>query len=190
MKLTRNLKKHLLPVCLVLAFALLLGLTLNLYKPLKQLTQKKVPNPENLLNDESIIIAPVIKKNGITFEQNKDGSIHVFGTSDSAFGVCLTLDYFSLEAGKTYMLSSGLKQDSLKSYYLRLVGNNGKIYYGNLNPENPLINENHIYGPFVAGSGDKYQLDFYVVYPGAVIDEVLYPCLVEGTEPGDFYIYK
>ncbi len=49
MKLTRNLKKHLLPVCLVLAFALLLGLTLNLYKPLKQLTQKKVVNPKNLL---------------------------------------------------------------------------------------------------------------------------------------------
>ena len=48
MKLTRNLKKHLLPVCLVLAFALLLGLTLNLYKPLKQLTQKKVVNPKNL----------------------------------------------------------------------------------------------------------------------------------------------
>ena len=48
MKLTRNLKKHLLPVCLVLAFALLLGLTLNLYKPLKQLTQKKVVNPKDL----------------------------------------------------------------------------------------------------------------------------------------------
>ena len=48
MKLTRNLKKHLLPVCLVLAFALLLGLTLNLYKPLKQLTQMTVVNPKIL----------------------------------------------------------------------------------------------------------------------------------------------
>ena len=54
MKLTRNLKQHLLPVCLVLAFALLLGLTLNLYKPLKQLTQKKVSNKENALNFSDI----------------------------------------------------------------------------------------------------------------------------------------
>ena len=49
MKLTRNLKKHLLPVCLVLAFALLLGLTLNLYKPLKWLTNKKAPVKGDLI---------------------------------------------------------------------------------------------------------------------------------------------
>ena len=49
MKLTRNLKKHLLPVCLVLAFALLLGLTLNLYKPIKWLTNKKAPVKGDLI---------------------------------------------------------------------------------------------------------------------------------------------
>ena len=79
MKLTRNLKKHLLPVCLVLAFALLLGLTLNLYKPLKQLTQKKVVNSENLLNDDSIVWENYMSKDGIVYERNKDGSWHIYG---------------------------------------------------------------------------------------------------------------
>ena len=66
MKLTRNLKKHLLPVCLVLAFALLLGLTLNLYKPLKQLTQKKVVNSKNLLGVNNVEYYEQDSMNGAT----------------------------------------------------------------------------------------------------------------------------
>ena len=66
MKLIRNLKKHLLPVCLVLAFALLLGLTLNLYKPLKQLTQKKVVNSKNLLGVNNVEYYEQDSMNGAT----------------------------------------------------------------------------------------------------------------------------
>ena len=58
MKRSRNIRKQLIPVCMVLAFALLLGLTLNLYKPIKRLTQKKVVNPENLLQSEDIKWCP------------------------------------------------------------------------------------------------------------------------------------
>lgn len=68
MKLTWNLKKHLLPVCLVLAFALLLGLTLNLYKPLKQLTQKKVVNPKNLFLINNVEYYKQNSMNGVTIK--------------------------------------------------------------------------------------------------------------------------
>ena len=68
MKLTRNLKKHLLPVCLVLAFALLLGLTLNLYKPLKQLTQKKVVNLKNLFWINNVEYYKQNSMNGVTIK--------------------------------------------------------------------------------------------------------------------------
>lgn len=68
MKLTRNLKKHLLPFCLVLAFALLLGLTLNLYKPLKQLSQKKVVNPKNLFWINNVEYYKQNSMNGVTIK--------------------------------------------------------------------------------------------------------------------------
>ncbi len=191
MKLTRNLKKYLLPVCLVLAFALLLGLTLNLYKPLKRLTQKKVPNPENVLNGATINFVPYVAKDGITYERNKDGSWHIFGTTTVAnTGVFLTLDQFSLESGKTYMLSSGMKHDSLKSYHLRLVGSDGNLYYGDLNPEYETHPAKEIFGAFEAKSGVTYHLQMMFIYAGATIDEVVYPVLVEGSEAGEFYTYK
>ena len=41
-----------------------------------------------------------------------------------------------------------------------------------------------------SAGADPAEDTFLVPYAGAVIDEVVYPCLVEGTEPGDFYIYK
>ena len=191
MKLTRNLKKHLLPVCLVLAFALLLGLTLNLYKPLKQLTQKKVPNPDNLLNAENVTYAPYSTKEGISYDRAKDGSWHIYGTSQAAnSGVCLTLRSFELEAGKTYSFSSGLKHASLKGYYMCLLGSDGKTYLGDVKPEGVSVGSNQVFGAFEAKSGVSYFLNFVYVYSGAVIDDVAYPVLVEGTEPGDFYTYK
>lgn len=190
MKLTRNLKKHLLPVCLVLAFALLLGLTLNLYKPIRQLTQKKVPNPENVLNDDSIVWENYMSKDGIVYERNKDGSWHIYGKTTQSTSCYLTLDPLTLTAGKTYMLSSGMKHSSAKSYFLVLRGSDNNSYVGDLNPNYQTKPANRIYGAFEAKSGVTYMVDFYFPYTGTVIDEVVYPCLVEGTEPGDFYIYK
>lgn len=190
MKLTRNLKKHLLPVCLVLAFALLLGLTLNLYKPLKQLTQKKVPNPDNLLKFDSMVWTGDCTKDGLTYHMNEDGSWHIFGTSTKATGIFLTLERFSLETGKTYMLSSGMKHAGVKSYWLCLAGTDNNYYMGDVSPDYDSKPAERIYGAFEAKSGVTYHVDFIVPYAGAVIDEVVYPCLVEGTEAGDFYIYK
>ena len=190
MKLTRNLKKHLLPVCLVLAFALLLGLTLNLYKPLKQLTQKKVPNPENVLNDDSIIWVDYVAKDGIIYERKPDGSWHIHGKTTTPTGVYLMYNNIPLEAGKTYLLSSGMKNDGVKSYFIELTDSNKIHYLGNLEPEYPGAPSNRIYGAFQAKSGVTYQLNFTFPYAGTVIDEVVYPCLVDGTEARDFYIYK
>lgn len=67
MKRSRSVRKHLIPVCMVLAFALLPGLTLNLYEPVKRLTQKKVVNPENVLNDDTINYVSYVAKEGITY---------------------------------------------------------------------------------------------------------------------------
>ena len=195
MKLTRNLKKHLLPVCLVLAFALLLGLTLNLYKPLKQLTQKKVPNPENLLNVNDTKWAENITRNGITFHMNDDGSWHIFGTSTAGLTVTLTLDPVYLESGKQYSLSSGMKNDSLRSYFLALYNSSSTYFVGDLSPtpgeSEPDPKVTKVFGAFTcASSSTGYHVLFSIPYAGAVIDETVYPCLVEGTEPGDFYTYK
>ena len=183
-------KKYLLPVCFVLAVSLLLGLMLNLYKPLKQLTQKKVVNPDNVFQSDSIVRAGDCAKNGLTYHMNEDGSWHVFGTSTESTSIALTLEKFSLEAGKTYMLSSGMKHDGLKSYFLYLEGTDGSYYYGDVEPDYDAYSEPVIFGAFEAKKGVTYTLYFKVRYAGAVIDEVIYPCLVEGTEPGDFYIYK
>lgn len=183
-------KKYLLPVCFVLAVALLLGLTLNLYKPLKQLTQKKVVNPDNVFQSDNIVWTGDCTKNGLTYHMNEDGSWHIFGTSTVSTGIILTLERFSLEAGKTYMFSSGMKHDGVKSYFVALNATDGYYYLGDLEPEYASSPEGRIYGAFEAQEGVTYHVDFIVPYAGAVIDEVLYPCLVEGTEPGDFYIYK
>ena len=189
MKLTRNLKKHLLPVCLVLAFALLLGLTLNLYKPLKQLTQKKVPNPKNVLQSADIKWCPYVTKDGITYERNEDGSWHIFGTSTKATDVQLTLDSLPLEAGKKYMLSSGSEHTSVRSFCLAVKTSDGSLCVGDMNPESGVMANEIEYGAFTA-DGNACYLKFYIWNAGAVIDETFYPVLVEGTEPGDFYTYK
>ena len=186
-------KKYLLPVCFVLAVALLLGLTLNLYKPLKQLTQKNVVNPDNLFQSDVIYWNENMTRSGIVFERNEDGSWHVYGTSTEGFSIALNAGSglgIPLDSTKTYSFSSGLKHDGLKSYFLKLGCSNGKTYVGDLTPDLTEIDSGRVYGPFEGTTSGVYNLYFQVGYAGAVIDEVVYPCLVEGTEPGDFYIYK
>lgn len=185
------MKRFLKLFACVLALSLLVAFFVNASNIAKPLTHKKVVNPENVLNDDTINYVPYVAKEGITYERNKDGSWHIYGTTTVAnTGVFLTFDTFTLESGKTYSFSSGMKHDSLKSYFLRLAGSNGKIYYGNLDPTYATHSANEIFGSFVAESGVTYHLQMVFVYAGATIDEVVYPCLVEGTEPGDFYIYK
>ncbi len=188
---TMRIKNFMKLLACVLAVSLLVAFAINASNIAKPLTQKKVVNPENVLNGANINFVPYVAKEGITYERNKDGSWHIFGTTTVAnTGVFLTLDQFSLESGKTYMLSSGMKHDSLKSYHLRLVGSDGNLYYGDLNPEYETHPAKEIFGAFEAKSGVTYHLQMMFIYAGATIDEVVYPCLVEGTEPADFYIYK
>lgn len=174
----------------VLALSLLVAFVINasnIAKPLKRLTQKKVPNPKNVLNRGDINWHKNITRNGITFCRNEDGSWHIFGTSTAAFDESLIMQNFSLENGETYFVSSGMKHDGLSSYSLRVVSSDGKSYVGNLTPDGSEIVE---YGAFEATSSVTYNIIFRISHTGAVIDEVLYPCLIEGTEPGDFYTYK
>lgn len=174
----------------VLALSLLVAFAINASNIVKPLTQKKVVNPDNLLQSDSIVWTGDCTKDGLTYRMNEDGSWHIFGTSTQVTGIRLTLESFPLEAGKTYMLSTGMKHDGVKSYYLCLTGSDGNFYFGDMTPDYDSKPTDRIYGAFEAKSGVTYHLDFQVPYAGAVIDEVLYPCLVEGTEPGDFYIYK
>ncbi len=188
------MKKFFKLLAFVLALSLLTAFVINasnFASPLKKLTQKKVPNPNNLLNASDIVWASYATKNGITYERNEDGSWHIYGTSTVSDGIELTMGGVSLEAGKTYMLSSGMKHDSVKSYVLWLRGSDGNYYMGDLTPDDYNGKPAHsIYGAFEAKAGVTYYVEFYVKYAGAVIDEVVYPCLVEGTEAGEFYIYK
>ena len=96
----KTLKRYLMPICFVLAVVLLLGMTLNLYKPIKSWTAKKVVNPDNLLLDEKIVWNENITRDGLTYECNADGSWHIYGTStNSGGGSYLTLPGFSLDNG-------------------------------------------------------------------------------------------
>ena len=158
------MKKFVKLLACVLALSLLVAFAINASNIAKPLTQKKVVNPDNLLQSDSIVWTGDCTKDGLTYHMNEDGSWHIFGTSTKSTGIFLTLERLSLETGKTYMLSSGMKHAGVKSYWLCLAGTDK--------------------------SGVTYHVDFIVPYGGAVIDEVVYPCLVEGTEPGDFYIYK
>ncbi len=185
-----RIKNFLKLLACVLAVSLLVAFAINASNIAKPLTQKKVSNPKNVLQSADIKWCPYVTKDGITYERNEDGSWHIFGTSTQATGVFLTLDRFSLEDGKTYMFSSGMKHDSVKGYFCNLNGSDGNIYVGNLDPDYDSKPTTRIYGAFEAQSGVSYHVHFSVMNAGAVIDEVLYPCLVEGTEAGDFYIYK
>ena len=184
------MKKFVKLLACVLALSLLVAFAINASNIAKPLTQKKVPNPENVLNDDSIIWVDYVAKDGITYERKPDGSWHIHGKTTTPTGVYLMYNNIPLEAGKTYMLSSGMKNDGVKSYFIELPDSNKIHYLGNLEPEYPGAPSNRIYGAFQAKSGVTYQLNVTFPYAGSVIDEVVYPCLVEGTEPGDFYIYK
>lgn len=194
MKRSRNIKKHLIPVCMVLAFALLLGLTLNLYEPFKRLTQKKAVNPKNLLLDEDIKWNAQVLKLGLTYDRNEDGSWHIYGTSTKSHGGSyLTLSGFSLESGKTYSFSSGLSNASIRGVWLQITSSDGQHYLGDIDPDAYFDGEassDYHFGAFEARSGVTYNVEFVCTFEGAVVDVTVYPCLVEGTEPGDFYIYK
>ena len=189
MKIMR-IKNFLKLLACVLALSLLVAFAINASNIAKPLTQKKVVNPDNLLQSDSIIWTGDCTKDGLTYHMNEDGSWHIFGTSTKATGITLTLEMFPLEAGKTYMLSTGMNHDGVKSYFLCLKGSDGNFYFGDMTPDYDSKPTNRIYGAFEAKSGVSYHADFQVPYAGAVIDEVVYPCLVEGTEPADFYIYK
>ena len=71
-----------------------------------------------------------------------------------------------------------------------ITGTDNNDYMGDVSPDYDSKPAERIYGAFEAKSGVTYHVNFVVPYAGAVIDEVVYPCLVEDTEPGDFYIYK
>ena len=184
------MKKFVKLFACVLALTLVVAFMLNASNIAKPLTQKKVVNPENVLNDDSIVWENYMSKDGIVYERNKDGSWHIYGKTTQSTSCYLTLDPLTLTAGKTYMLSSGMKHSSAKSYFLVLRGSDNNSYVGDLNPNYQTKPANRIYGAFEAKSGVTYMVDFYFPYTGTVIDEVVYPCLAEGTEPGDFYIYK
>ena len=175
-----------LALTLVVAFAINAS---NAAKPLKRLTQKKVPNPENVLQSADIIWSSYITKDGITYERNQDGSWHIYGTSTKDTNVQLTLSSIPLEAGKKYMLSSGSERAGVRSFCLAVKASDGSLCVGDMNPESGVMAGQFKYGAFIA-DGNACYLKFYIWNSGAVIDETIYPCLVEGTEPGDFYIYK
>lgn len=188
----KTLKRYLMPICFVLAVVLLLGLTLNLYKPIKSWTAKKVVNPDNLLLDEKITWSSQILKYGLTYDRNEDGSWHIYGTSTkSGKGSKLTLPAFSLEGGKIYSFSSGLQNASLRGVWLQLLSSDGHHYLGDIDPDEFFDGEtpsNYHFGSFEARSGVTYDVSFVCAYEGAVVDVTVYPCLVEGTEAGSFYI--
>lgn len=177
-------------VACVLALSLLVAFAINASNIVKPLTQKKVVNPDNLLLADNIVWEVAATKDGITCHRNEDGSWHVYGTSTKSTFFVLTLESFELKPGKTYMFSSGMKYDSANSYSMNIHGSNGNWYVGDLIPDYDGHTEKRVYGAFEAQESVTYVVEFFVGNAGAVIDEVIYPCLVEGTEPGDFYIYK
>lgn len=182
-------KTLLILVAVVLVCSTLLTFTLTSKNVIFFKKAEMILNPDNLIGVNKVNWAKNISRGGVTFTMNEDGSWHVYGTATEAFGVYLTLDRFRLEEGKSYMLSSGMERDGLKSYYL-CINEGSNLYVGDLEP----AYGNYMkvdYGPFTCtDSSLDYSVEFVITYAGAVIDDVIYPCLVEGTQPGSFYIEK
>ena len=95
------MKKFVKLLACVLALSLLVAFAINASNIAKPLTQKKVPNPENVLNDDSIIWVDYVAKDGITYERKPDGSWHIHGKTTTPTGVYLMYNNIPLEAGKT-----------------------------------------------------------------------------------------
>lgn len=184
----RKTKSRLTTLACILSLVLLAGLVLNLYGVFKE----KVVNPDNLLLDEKITWSSQILKWGLTYDRNEDGSWHIYGTSTkSGGGSYLTLPAFSLEGGKIYSFSSGLQNASLRGVRLQLSSSDGHYYLGDIDPDEFFDGEtpsNYHFGSFEARSGVTYNVEFICTFEGAVVDVTVYPCLVEGTEAGSFYI--
>ena len=147
----------------VLALTLVVAFVINASNIAKPLTQKKVVNSENVLQSADIIWSSYITKDGITYERNQDGSWHIYGTST--------------------------KDTNVHSFCLAVKTSDGLLCVGDMNPESGVMADQFKYGAFIA-DGNACYLKFYIWNTGAVIDETIYPVLVEGTEPGNFYIYK
>lgn len=181
----KRLKAWLPIVVISLAVVVLLGLTMNLYGVFDRRTKTyTVPNPDNLWQEQ---ISFAVGMHGVTLEKMEDGSYHIYGKSTQGFLVNL-VDYigFELKGGQTYTFTSGMKKDSWKTYfaYVYDVDNPDVLYTGDLVFD---TDPRYVTGPFEAVEGHRYKIAFRVQYADCVIDDWFYPCLVEGTEPGDFY---
>ena len=186
------MKKFIKLLACVLAISLLTAFVINVsnFALLKKLTQKKVVNPDNIFVSDTVKWNKYISKNGINFDCQEDGTWHIYGTSTVSGAIVLTLESFTLEAGKTYTFSQGLERAGSLSYFVKLECSNGNTYLGDLDPVIDADDSRQIYGSFVAQSGATYTVGIYIRNTGAVIDETFCPVLVEGTEAGEFYIYK
>lgn len=185
----KTLKRYLMPICFVLAVVLLLGMTLNLYKPIKSWTTKKVVNPDNLLSVDMVEYYERTSMNGITITLQEDGSFHAEGIATDALNINLLFPKetnLSLEAGKTYSFTYSMKDAAVRGCYVYLMDKtNGKHYVGS-DPDFQAV-RGQIQGPFKSLSGADYLL-YFACEKGAVVDVDFYPCLVEGAEPGSFYV--
>ena len=183
------MKRFLKLLACVLALSLLAAFMLNVSGIAKPLTQKKVVNPDNLLSANKVEYYERTSMNGITITLQEDGSFHAEGIATDALNVNLLFPKetnLSLEYGKTYSFTYGMKDAAVRGCYVYLMDKtNGKHYVGS-DPDFQAV-RNQIQGPFQSLSGADYLL-YFACEKGAVVDVTVYPCLVEGTEPGSFYI--
>lgn len=74
---------------------------------------------------------------------------------------------------------------------MQIASSDGQYYLGDIDPDTYFegaVSSNYHFGAFEAKSGVTYNVEFICAFEGAVVDVTVYPCLVEGTEPGSFYI--
>lgn len=188
----KKAKIGLLLVAVVLVCSTLLTFTLTSKKVVSFKKTEMIPNPDNLLMNEELGYYDNISMLGIEMMRNTDGSYSIWGKSDKGIIASLTKEPLNyLENGKTYTLSTpGSDKAGSRSYTLVIHDVTANMKYAACTPEPPFASSGYVGPTFVYNSTHEYQLKVWVPNEGCVIDDVLYPCLVEGSEPGEFYIEK
>lgn len=190
----KKVKIGLLLIAVVLACSTLLTFTLTSKNVVSFKKTEKIPNPDNLLCSMVEGRISPISRSGISMIVQEDRSAQIKGTSTQSFGVYLNYPYFHLEAGKTYTFTSGLSSSSAKTYCLGVYDIQKNVVYTDielLDLENKTSGVAFGSNTFTCSDDSaEYTLYFYCRYEGCLIDDTAYPVLVEGTQPGDFYIEK
>lgn len=176
----RNLKNTLgiIAICVLLSTAVL-GIIAGVTDGFQDFEMREV-NEDNLINVDNYIATLEDKRtDGLKVEVNDDGVIAITGENETETDVEIEVCSVTLKADE-YTLSCEAKGIDDKTYYLKAVDETNDV---------TVIVDSDKEETFNIEAEATYKI-YIVVCAGEEIDTTFKPVLVEGDEPGDFYVFS